>query len=197
MPHAADEPTAEAAIRKCEERLRKLHPHAMADYDRLRTNGADRLEVLRQAAPSFSPDTRGPAPRRAAVTVGEGHETVFDRFEHGPFREDWEHARWERVAEQRAHELLDEMSACPGGAVPSDEELRSVLETRKNVPLEAINVAVAIRASTAAALAALDHPHTVDQVMKSAVDDTAPSSTSPVRPLRRQATLPTVSPPAP
>ncbi|MEN3541242.1 hypothetical protein AAH991_39440 [Microbispora sp. ZYX-F-249] len=197
VPHVNDDPTAEATVRKCEERLRTLHPHAMADYDRLRADGMSRLEAMRQAAPSFSRDAHGPAPHRAAVTAGLGHEAVFDRFEHGPFRKDWERARWARAAEQRAHELLDEMGACPGGAAPTDEELRSVLESRTNLPLQAVDVALATRASTAAALAALDHPHTVDQVAKSAVDDLAPSSTSPVRSLRHEASLPTASPPAP
>ncbi|GIH51620.1 hypothetical protein SAMN05421833_12934 [Microbispora rosea] len=197
VPHAADDPTAEAAVRKCEERLRTLHPQAMADYDRRRADGMSRLEAMRQAAPSFSRDARGPAPRRAAVTVGVGHEAVFDSFEHGPFREDWERARWERAAEQRAHGLLDELGACPGAAAPTDEELRSVLESRTNLPLQAVDVAVATRTSTAAALAALDHPHTIDQVVKSVVDNPAPSSTSPTRPLRHEASATTASPPAP
>ncbi|MFI7033551.1 hypothetical protein ACIBK1_32950 [Microbispora rosea] len=192
VPHAADDPTAEAAVRKCEERLRTLHPQAMADYDQLRADGMSRLEAMHQATPSFSRDARGPAPRRAAVTVGVGHEAVFDNFEHGPFREDWE-----RAAEQRAHGLLDELGACPGAAAPTDEELRLVLESRTNLPLQAVNVALATRTSTAAALAALDHPNTIDQVVKSAVDDPAPISTSPVHPMRHEASLPTANPPAP
>ncbi|MEU7942391.1 hypothetical protein [Microbispora bryophytorum] len=183
VPHAADDPTAEAAVRKCEERLRKLHPHAMADYDRLRADGTSRLEAMRQAAPSFSRDARGRAPRRAAVTVGVEHEAVFDRIEHGPFREDWERARWEGAAEQRAHELLDEMAACPGGAAPTDEELWLALETRTNLPLQAIDLAVAGRTGTgtAVALAALDHPHTISEVM-AAASTGSPSTEAPAVP---------------
>ncbi|MFC0862386.1 hypothetical protein ACFHYQ_08760 [Sphaerimonospora cavernae] len=173
VPHADDDPTAEAAVRKCEERLRTLHPHAMAHYDQLRADGLDRLAAMHQAAPSFSRDARDPASRRAAVTVGVGQEAVFDRFEHGPFREDWERSRWERAAEQRACELLDEMEACPGGATPHIEELRSTLESRTNLPLQAIDAAVAERARTAVALAALDHPHTITQVVNTAAAATA------------------------
>lgn len=176
VPHATDGPTAEAAVRKCEERLRRLHPHAMADYDRLRADGLDRLEAMRQAAPSFSRDARGPAPRRAAVTVGVGHEAVFDRFEHGPFREGWERARWEQAAEQRAHELLDEMDACPGGTAPTDEELRTALENRTNLPSQAIDLAVAGRTGTAVAVAALDHPHTITEAVAAASTTNAVAS---------------------
>ncbi|MFF4128342.1 hypothetical protein ACFYYP_32870 [Microbispora rosea] len=176
VPHAVDDPTAEAAVRKCEERLRKLHPHAMAEYDRLRADGISRLEAMRQAAPSFSRDARGPARRRAAVTVGEGHQVVFDRFEHGPFRDDWERARWERAAEHRAHELLDEMDACPGGTAPTDEELRSALQTRTNLPLQAIDLAVAGRTGTAVAVAALDHPHTITEAVAAASTTNAVAS---------------------
>lgn len=188
VPHADDDPTAEAAVRKCEERLRTLHPHAMANYDRLRADGLGRLEAMREAAASFSRDARDPAPRRPAVTVGEGHEAVLDRFEHGPFREDWERSRWERAAEQRARELLDEMEACPGGAPPHVEELRSALESRTNLPSQAIDVAVAERSRTAVALAALDHPHTIDQVVKATSTATAATDEAPPIPRPRELT---------
>ena len=38
--YADADPAAASAVRKCEERLRVLHPYAMARYDRLRSEGA-------------------------------------------------------------------------------------------------------------------------------------------------------------
>jgi hypothetical protein len=48
-----DDPAALSALRKCEERLRKLHPYAMAWYDRLRGEGTGAVEAMRQAVPMF------------------------------------------------------------------------------------------------------------------------------------------------
>ncbi|GAB3146843.1 hypothetical protein [Microbispora hainanensis] len=78
MPHVADDPTTKSAVQKCEERLRTLHPYVMADYDWLYADGMSRLEAMCQAAPSFSRDARGLAPRRTAVSGGVGQEAVFD-----------------------------------------------------------------------------------------------------------------------
>jgi hypothetical protein len=47
------DPAAVSAMRKCEERLRVLHPYAMAWYDRLRGEGAGAVEAMRQAVPLF------------------------------------------------------------------------------------------------------------------------------------------------
>jgi hypothetical protein len=48
------EPTAATAMRKCEERLRDLHPYAMAYYDRLRADGKGPAEAMRESAPLFA-----------------------------------------------------------------------------------------------------------------------------------------------
>ena len=47
-------------MRKSEERLRTLHPFAMARYDRLRAEGAEPLDAMRESAPLFDyrPDAR-------------------------------------------------------------------------------------------------------------------------------------------
>ena len=73
---AAADPAAAAAMRKCEDRLRGLHPHAMARYDRLRADGLGPLDAMQQAAPLFirSPDVRvgeiGRASCRERVLTG-------------------------------------------------------------------------------------------------------------------------------
>src|SRR6266566_215079 len=48
------EPAAATAMRKCEERLRDLHPYGMARYDRLRADGLGPAEAMQQAAPFFA-----------------------------------------------------------------------------------------------------------------------------------------------
>jgi hypothetical protein len=48
------EPAAATAMRKCEDRLRDLHPHAMARYDRLHADGMNPAEAMREAAPLFA-----------------------------------------------------------------------------------------------------------------------------------------------
>ena len=68
--YADADPAAASAARKCEQRLRTLHPYAMARYDRLRGEGAGAFEAMRQALPLFgrAPDARPgdpAAPRRA------------------------------------------------------------------------------------------------------------------------------------
>ena len=72
--YADANPVAASAMRKSEDRLRQLHPFAMARYDRLRGEGASPLDAMAGAAPLFTrepharpgqPGTRlriGPAP---------------------------------------------------------------------------------------------------------------------------------------
>ena len=48
------EPAAATAMTRCEERLRHLHPYAMARYDRLRSDGLGPAEAMREAAPFFA-----------------------------------------------------------------------------------------------------------------------------------------------
>jgi hypothetical protein len=68
--YADADPAAASAARKCEQRLRTLHPYAMARYDGLRGEGDGAFEAMRQALPLFgrAPGARPgdpAAPRRA------------------------------------------------------------------------------------------------------------------------------------
>ncbi len=47
--YADADPEAADAVRRCEERLRVLHPYAMAWYDRLRDDGAAPFDAMREA----------------------------------------------------------------------------------------------------------------------------------------------------
>jgi hypothetical protein len=67
MPYAPADPTAAAAMGRCEDRMTGLHPYAMARYSRLRAEGASPYEAMRQAAPLFAyhPDPRPGHPATA------------------------------------------------------------------------------------------------------------------------------------
>ena len=70
------DPDAANAQARCEDRLRRLHPYAMARYDRLRAEGAGPFEAMRDVVPLFgrAPSARpgGPAAERRALTGPEG-----------------------------------------------------------------------------------------------------------------------------
>jgi hypothetical protein len=69
------EPAAATAMRKCEEKLRDLHPYAMARYDRLRADGLGPAEAMQEAAPLFARPPRAhdsPSTPRPMVTAGDG-----------------------------------------------------------------------------------------------------------------------------
>jgi hypothetical protein len=72
------DPIAASAVRKSEDRLRTLHPHAMARHDRLRADGMTPLDSMRETAPLFSrsPGVRvgDPAPPRPALTASTGQD---------------------------------------------------------------------------------------------------------------------------
>jgi hypothetical protein len=71
--YADADPEAASAASKCEERLRTLHPYAMAWYDRLRAEGAGRFDAMREAVPLFAraPHARpgDPAPDRQSLAA--------------------------------------------------------------------------------------------------------------------------------
>jgi hypothetical protein len=52
--YADTDPGAAGAARMCEERLRVLHPYAMAWYDRCRSEGAGAFDAMREAIPLFA-----------------------------------------------------------------------------------------------------------------------------------------------
>ena len=70
------DPDAATAQARCEDRLRRLHPYAMARYDRLRAEGARAFEAMRDVVPLFgrAPNARpgGPAAERRALTAPAG-----------------------------------------------------------------------------------------------------------------------------
>ena len=76
--YAETDPAAASAMRKSEDRLRTLHPYAMARYDRLRSDSLSPLDAMREAAALFglSPTARtGDAgPDRLSISAGADEE---------------------------------------------------------------------------------------------------------------------------
>lgn len=143
VPWADTDPVAEAAMRKSEERLRTLHPFAMARYDRLRADGAEPLDAMREAAPLFGyhPDAR-PAGHRPvpgieapadATPEPEATDSAVLRAvpEPDPYQ-DAEH-RGRRIAERLQARALYER-----GAELAPDELAVALEQTASLPPEVI-----------------------------------------------------------
>ena len=80
VAYADADPEAADAVRACEQRLRVLHPYAMARYDRLRGEGTAPLDAMREALPLFAraPHARpgDPAAERRSLAAPDGRGTA-------------------------------------------------------------------------------------------------------------------------
>jgi len=144
-PWADTDPVAAAAMRKSEERLRTLHPFAMARYDRLRAEGASPLDAMREAAPLFGyhPHARPAPPRQRlksdapATSAAPGPATTdgpLNQAEQDPDPyQDAQH-RGRRIAER-----LQAQAYYERGAGLSSDELATVLEQATTLPAEVID----------------------------------------------------------
>jgi hypothetical protein len=141
VPWAGTDPAAESAMRKSEERLRTLHPFAMARYDRLRSEGADPLDAMRQATPLFDyhpnarPAGHRPVPGIQAPAGAAPEPEVTDGTLLAPEpdpRQDAEH-RGQRIAER-----LQAQARSERGTGLTTEELAVALEQTTSLPPEVI-----------------------------------------------------------
>jgi hypothetical protein len=141
VPWADTDPVAASAMRKSEERLRTLHPFAMARYDRLRAEGAEPLDAMRESAPLFDyrPDARPaghrPVPGIEALADATPEPEVTDATLPGPepdLRQDAEH-RGRRIAERLQARALNER-----GAELAPDELVVALEQTTSLSPEVI-----------------------------------------------------------
>jgi hypothetical protein len=78
------EPAAATAMTRCEERLRSLHPYAMARYDRLRSDGLEPAEAMQEAALLFA---RHPYARDAPSVLRQMLEAATPGQSQGPAAE--------------------------------------------------------------------------------------------------------------
>lgn len=140
-PYADTDPEAVSALRRAEERLRVLHPYAMARYDRLRDEGAGLQVAMREAAPLFDrephvrPGQQG-APRLAVRAGGPSAEsrpaTEATSAPRTGFRPDPD-----QNAERQGLRIADQMQAravTERGVRLSPDELAIALETATTLP---------------------------------------------------------------
>jgi hypothetical protein len=138
------EPTAATAMRKSEERLRDLHPHAMARYDRLRADGMAPAEAMRQTAPLFSGAPRAydtPYTPRPLLDAGTGENLIWAATagvpgpgEIGPALAEAQHQRGRQIIA-----ALQARARAQRRGPLGEAELRTVLETITNLPADVID----------------------------------------------------------
>ncbi len=139
------EPAAATAMRKCEERLRDLHPHAMARYDRLRRDGMGPAEAMREAAPLFTRPSRvhdAWFTPRPMLTLGNGADLGSAAGEHGPSPPESGPDTAGEAQERRGRQIagaLQERARSQGRDPLGAAELHIVLETVTNLPAEVID----------------------------------------------------------
>lgn len=148
------EPAAAKAMRKCEERLRVLHPNAMARYDRLRGEGMGPAEAMREAAFLFAGPARSydaPYAPRPALDAEDGENVPWTAAGPGPGSEDGLAAA--DAQDRRGRQIVEALQTRAGaqGRGPlGAAEQRTVLETVTNLPADVIDRVV--RPDTAAGL---------------------------------------------
>ena len=139
------ERSAESAVRNCECRLRELHPHAMARYDRLRGDGLHPVLAMGKAAPLFqrppNVHARGTRPRSEALARGSGLDHSWVATEHGPSREEFEayQAATKHIRRGRNITLgLQGRALSARKPPPGEDEQRLALESATTLPAELI-----------------------------------------------------------
>ena len=140
--YADADPEAADAVRRCEQRLRVLHPYAMAWYDRLRSEGAGAFDAMRQALPLFAraPYARPGDPggqRRALEYDAASRERDVD----GGVRLPGAGSDLDLKAEQRGHRIAERLQAralAERGRVLSPDELTTTLGATTTLPSDVI-----------------------------------------------------------
>jgi len=148
--YAEADPTAGTAARKCEERLRALHPYAMAWYDRLRSEGASAFDAMRQALPLFArePYARPGDPggqRRALEYDAASRDGDADgglRLPSVRPSPDLNvEQRGHQIVEQRGHQIVERLQAralAERGYALSPDELATTLGATTTLPSDLI-----------------------------------------------------------
>ena len=134
-------------MRKSEDRLRVLHPHAMARYDRLRADGMSPLDAMRDTAPLFSrsPAVRvgDPGPARPVLTASPGQDATSPASQSPSIPDEAEPAtNADDSAEQRGREIIARMQSSARAAKRPElnpDELAMVLESATNLPHNVID----------------------------------------------------------
>jgi hypothetical protein len=137
------EPTATIAMRKCEERLRELHPYAMARYDRLREESNGPADAMRDAAPFFANAPRAydrPYVPRPVLAAGNGENLTWTAPAPDPFEQTG--VTVTEALELRGRQIvaaLQERARVQRRGPLGEAEQRTVLETITNLPHDLID----------------------------------------------------------
>jgi len=158
--YADADPAAASSARKCEERLRELHPYAMARYDRLHSEGAGAFEAMRQAVPLFGRAPHARPGDRAAERRGlEAPARLDAAARHGGAPggagQPGADPGPDQQLEQRGYQIVQELQAravAERGNPPSPDELVTTLGAATTLPGDVI--ALLARASDEEAVAA-------------------------------------------
>jgi hypothetical protein len=145
--YADADPEAADAVRICEQRLRVLHPYAMAWYDRLRDEGAAPLDAMREALPLFAraPHARpgDPAAERPGLAAPNGLGTASwdsSADDSGVAQAAADSSATERP-EQRGQQIVRELQAramAERGYALSPDELVTTLGATTTLPGDVI-----------------------------------------------------------
>ncbi|MGH3217936.1 MAG: hypothetical protein ACRDPY_04260 [Streptosporangiaceae bacterium] len=139
------EPAAATAMRKCEERLRILHPYAMARYDRLRAEGMGPADAMREAAPLFSQPAHtrdGQYADRSMLDAGNGETLTWTATTPTPGPGGPGDLSPDQAQEHRGRQVVAALQArarAHGRDPLGEAEQRTVLETVTNLPDDVID----------------------------------------------------------
>ena len=183
------EPAAEMAMRRCEERLRELHPNAMARYDRLRGEGMGPAEAMHEAAFLFAGPPRAHDPSytpRPVLDAGNGENPAWAAAEPSPIPGDSGDLTAADAQERRGRQIVDALQAgarAQGGSLLGEAEQRIVLEAVTNLPADVIDRVVrtetASRAPRAARPWEQDFPLPINDVVATAASAAKPTPAAP------------------
>jgi hypothetical protein len=139
------EPAAATALRKSEERLRDLHPYAMAHYDRLRGDGMGPAEAMRETAPLFARPARAqdtPYRPRPVLDAGNGENLTWAATDPARDAAELNGPALAEAQERRGQQIiatLQERARAPHRGPLGEAEQRTVLETITNLPADIID----------------------------------------------------------
>ena len=168
------EPTAATALRKTEERLRDLHPFAMARYDRLRADGVGPAEAMEETAPLFSlsPHARywpfAPSPLLSAGTGADWKGADLTAAGTEP-----DGTPSAEALEQRGRSIvvaLQKRARAERREPLGPDELRTVLATVTNLPDDVIRYITRPATADGRAISEQDRAATAERVRAADLD---------------------------
>ena len=192
--YADADPEAADAVRKCEQRLRVLHPYAMAWYDRLRGEGAAPLDAMREALPLFAraPHARPGDPvaerRGLAAPDSPGTASWDSSADDAGVAQAAADSSATRQAEQRGQQIVQELQAralAERGYALTPDELVTTLGATTTLPGDVIARLARATSQDRVAWALSDPAPTISAAPRPPPSPAASRTASTSPPLRR------------